>query len=43
MVKSRKKINSRGFSLVELVVAMAVASVVVLLVGSLMTNGSKWF
>ncbi len=43
MAEKRKQLNNRGFSLIELIVAMAIAGVVSILIASLMTNSSKWF
>lgn len=43
MADGRKQINNHGFSLIELIVAIAISGVIVILVGSLMINSSKWF
>lgn len=43
MGAGRKRCDNRGFTLIELVVAMAISGVVALLVGTLMYNASKWF
>lgn len=41
--KNKKKLDNQGFSLVELLVAMALVGVITLLLGAMMSNGSIWF
>lgn len=43
MAVGRKRCDNRGFTLVELMVAIAISGVVALLIGTLMYNASKWF
>jgi prepilin-type N-terminal cleavage/methylation domain-containing protein len=38
-----KRMNNKGFSLVEVLVALAVSSVVIVMIGALMSNGSFLF
>ena len=43
IIKERKKRNNKGFSLVELLVALAVSATVITIVGSFITQGSKFY
>ena len=39
----KKKLNNKGFSLVELLVAMAVGGIVLVVIGSFVTSGTRFF
>lgn len=38
-----KKLDNRGISLVEIIIAVAIASIVSLLIATMLSNGSYWF
>lgn len=41
--KKRKRLNNKGFSLMEVLVALAVSATVITIVGSFITQGSKFY
>lgn len=43
MFKRKKKLNNKGFTLMELMVALAVSATVMTIIGSFVTQGSKFY
>ncbi len=42
-MSEQKKLNNKGFSLVELLVALAISGIVLLMIGALLSSGSRYF
>lgn len=41
--EQKRKVNNQGFTLVELLVAMAISGIIAILIGNLIINSSKWY